>query len=599
MHRLMLSICLTITLFALTMPALAGPVITVGDVEGGDSECDYKYQNLLGAINEALGMGPGEEVVIRLAVPGGFATLERSIDDPPRDIRFHGGFQACGDESPDSSDPTQIRLPNSSGNRLFSISADPANARRAVTFDHVILDGQEHDNGIDEGGLIHVAGPIDLVIYSSTLDGGRVSAIDSDDARGGAVYLGAEARLETIRRTRIQNNSAGAGGAIYCDNDAEVVLGSNDIRDNSAGSGGAIYLAVGCRQLELINASSPFSPRHRLIGNTAAFAGGAILSLGVDITTGDPDQLAFRHLQLSSNNAEVGGAIYMTGDPSNPAQLDLADTVITANSAQEVGGVLYLSQGVEARIRQYRPRDPACPNSAGKSCSWFWKNTAGALTDGHGGGFAYLDNGVNGLPRLTLERVHLEDNASDGMSAVVHQASDTTLVIHNSLISDRIGDGADYLFTADSANSLVLMYNTIADLNGSAGIRTLGDMNVHVTGSLYWNGNEPLWTDAGGQASLHHGDCLLTSTVENLPNPGALITDDPRLSSDYFLAGNSPAVNICDERHQDLLPDGAMAVDIKFEPRDTNPFDGPEQFGPFDLGAAALLAQLFRDRFEQ
>jgi len=599
MYWPMLRFCISIFLVALATSVLAGPVITVGDVYGGDTDCDYEYQNLQGAIDEAIGMGPGEEVVIRLAVPNGFSTFGRYITNPPRDIHIQGGYQACGDENPDLSLPTHIRLPDVSGARLFSISANSGSQQRVITFDRLILDGQENDNGIDDGGLIHAAGPIELVIYSSTLEGGRVSAIDSGNARGGAVYLGAEARLKTVRRTRIRNNWAGAGGALFCDEDAEVILGSNDIRDNMAGSGGAIYLALGCHKLELINASSPFSPRHRLIGNAASFAGGAIFSLGVDITTGNPDQLAFRHLQLSGNSAEMGGGIFMTGDPDNPAQLDLADTLFSSNSAEAVGGALYLSQGVEARIRQFSPRDPGCPNSAGMSCTWFWKNSADALGDDHGGGVAYLDNGANGLPRLILERVHLEDSASDGMSAIVHQTAESSLVIHNSLISDRTGGGADYLFTADNADSLILMYNTIADINGSAGIRTEGAMDVHVTGSLYWNGNEALWTDAGGQASLHHGDCLLTSTTANLPDPGALITDNPKLNSAYFLSGDSPAVNVCDDRSQELLPDGAMNVDIKFEPRDTNPFDSPEQFGPLDLGAAALLAELFKDRFEQ
>lgn len=573
--------------------ALAGPVITVGDVAGGDGDCDYSYQELTLAIDEVQAMGPGEPATIRLAVPNGFGTLEKSIDSLPRDLRFFGGFENCASETA-GWDYTEIRLPASSGNRLFHIDMSGATDARAVTFERVTLNGQDNDNQVATGGLVRAEGPVEVIFHDSEVINGRVSGVNRGIVAGGGVFLGDGAKLTTLRRTRFTGNQGAVGGAIYCGSGAEVELGSGELLENSAGFGGALALDQGCLGLQFTQRPTPFFPRHRVRDNQADM-GGAIYSVGVDITSSVEGTLTRRHIAMTSNSATAGGAIAMIGDPNNPAVLDLANTALVSNSADEVGGALFLSGGVRARLAQTSDPDFPCVGVPGVTCMWLRNNGANAVTNPHGGGLAYLDDGANGLPELIVERVHMEENYSSGAAAVVHVSEDASLVMHNSVISDTAGD---YLITAASGAELVLMYNTIADLTGIDGIHATGAVNATVTGSIYWNADRPLWTNPDDLGTLEHGDCLLASTVDNLPSPGNVITDDPRLTSYMVPAADSPAINICDGRHQGRLPSGAMDIDVKFDPRGGNSFDGPTLFGTFDLGAAAFLDVLFNDRFD-
>ncbi|RFF28313.1 MULTISPECIES: hypothetical protein [unclassified Wenzhouxiangella] len=585
--------------------AYAQPLLTVGDIDGGDGDCDYAYQNLQDAINAVESMPAGDTATIRLAVPDGFTAQDLVIGQLQRDLRIIGGFQSCADDQPLTGDPTTIRLLQANEARLLTINANLDPSRRKISLENLLLDGQGHDNGVGLGGLVHISGSVHLLLDNTTLENGRVSAVESNPASGGAVYLGVDTRLETQGRTIFRDNRAAIfGGAIACgEAGAHIELGSSSFRDNQARSGGAIALTNGCEALRLYNGSGPTYPRHIFAGNTAALSGGAIFSLGTEITTGDPESLAHRHLSIHGGSAEEGGAIYIAGDASAPIELNLGNTSLRTNNAGDTGGALHLVQGVQARIGQQSETEPGCPGSAGISCSWHWRNHAGASSELHGGGFAYLDNGGqgnNGLPYLLLERVHLEDNGSDGEAAVAHLTPGSRMVMHNSLVSDRIAGGGDYLFTADSANSMYLMYNTFADLNEVAGIRSEGDMEVHVVGGIYWNGDDTLWEDADGQSSLTHGDCLLSSTTTNLPNAGSVITADPMFDENYFLQPGSPAVNICDDRDQVFLGADAMNTDIKFEQRGTLTPNHTVDLGPYDLGAAALFVNdLFSDRFEQ
>lgn len=583
--------------FLLAMPAAFGQtVITVGDVDGGDTDCDFKYQALQLAIDQVAGMGPGDEVTIRLAVPGGFGTLEKTIDSLDRDLVFEGGYETCDSETPTVGGYTEIRLPNSTGHRLFDIDLTAQTNRQTVTFDHLILNGQEHDNSVGEGALVRIKGPVNLVLNSAQLQGGRAS-MNGGSARGGAIFVDDKALLETTRRTEFVNNEASFGGAIACDNNAEIRLGSQLIAENAAQFGGAVALDEDCNRLVFVSNSSPSRPKHRLSENQASSEGGAIYSNRTDIVVEDADAAPDEFIFMNSNEAPAGGAISVHADTSAPVSLDLANTKLVNNSASFLGGALYLNGGVEARIRQVGAA-PFCPTQAARSCSSLRRNHAGG---DNGGGLAHLRNGGNGLPRLVIERAELEDNSSSSTdaAAVAHLDPGSALVIHNSLIIDRLAGGGDYLFTADQADELVLMYNTIADTNDVKGILAEGSMTAYVTGSIYWNGDRPLWTNPDDQATLLHGDCLLTSTLENIPGPGSLITDDPMFDADYRLESGSPAINICDDLHQTRLPAGAMNIDFKFEPRGYLTPEHASFWGPYDLGALAhYVDELFQDRFE-
>lgn len=593
MTRILIALSLVLAL----PPVFGQTVITVGDVDGGDTDCDFKYQSLQQAIDQVAGMGPGDEVTIRLAVPGGFGTLEKTIDSLERDLVFQGGYEACDSESPTVGGYTEIRLPIQSGNRLFELDLTGQVNRQTITFDHVILDGQENDNGVTDGGLIRALGPVNLVLHSSILRGGRVSVIDSGSARGGAIFLGDKALLETVRRTELENNQADLGGAVYCDSTAEIILGSTRLSGNAASWGGAIALGSDCNRLVFTSNASPWRPRNRLSGNQA-MEGGAIYSAGTDIVTSDVETLPDLFLSISGNEAMAGGAITVYGDHADPATLDLGNVVFSGNSADYIGGALYLNGGIDAHIRQVG-NAPLCPGQAAKSCTSLRRNFAGDQGDMGGAGLAFLGNGSDGLPRLRIERAELEDNYTDGTTAVVHLEPDSSLVIHNSLINDRLAGGGDFLFTANQADELVVMYNTIADTNDVKGILAEGDMTAYITGSIYWNGDRPLWTNPDGQATVLHADCLLTSTMVNLPGSGSIVTDDPQFDADYRLEEGSPAINICDDLHQNQLPAGAMNVDFKFEPRGYMTPEHASVWGPYDLGALAhYVDELFQDRFE-
>lgn len=172
----------------------------------------------------------------------------------------------------------------------------------------------------DAGGAVYNRGKLNIE--------GCVFAENTANSVGGAIYVQEEAKSLQISCTRICENTAVNGGAIYQnanDNNITSVITGCFIDGNTAStSGGAIYLKTG--EISMTGCS--------LIGNTAAASGGAVYNLSAmsmtDCVVGN-----------SKVTDGVGGAIYHYASGKTAT---LTNTVLSGSSAGYGGGV-YVKEG--------------------------------------------------------------------------------------------------------------------------------------------------------------------------------------------------------------------------------------------------------------
>ena len=142
---------------------------------------------------------------------------------------------------------------------------------------------------------------------------------------GGAIMM------EYVNNTRLencvlrQNTVTGAGGAIYLDNSALVVIGCT-LENNTASSGGGVFG---------FQASPTF--RKTIFKANTAVAGGAFYG-----NYGTP---IFRDVVFTSNTAQYGGATY-----HNVMNADYINTIFHNNHADHQGAAVYVHNGKAASL---------------------------------------------------------------------------------------------------------------------------------------------------------------------------------------------------------------------------------------------------------
>src|SRR5580704_1141761 len=169
----------------------------------------------------------------------------------------------------------------------------------------------EKSSASDKGGAVYVdSGTVEIRI--NQIRGSRSVFNGNTSHQGGAIYVNSGA-LNVDGGTALKNNGANQGGAIFVNGGTVTIEhampgGKTNVNfnNNTAAQGGAIFVNGGARLK--IN-SSNFSLNH----NHATSAGGAIYSNGGTVTIQrDPSQKLV-NVQIASNAAGNGGAIYAHG----------------------------------------------------------------------------------------------------------------------------------------------------------------------------------------------------------------------------------------------------------------------------------------------
>jgi Prealbumin-like fold domain len=216
------------------------------------------------------------------------------------------------------------------GENILTISGDGATqsfsvvnvyyGATATLMGLTMTDGHNTGVGTDGGGAIYSAGTltIDSALFtgnSSEQDGGAIDngstgvltlnevnfTDNTTEAKGGALH---NRGILTDTDSTFTSNSAnsGVGGAIY--DDGTITVSDSSISGNSAGGGGGVGIDGSATLID-----------DDIFGNTATFA---------NLNTNSPNGIA-----------DLGGGVFSSG------QLQISDTSIFNNFAEQSGGGLY------------------------------------------------------------------------------------------------------------------------------------------------------------------------------------------------------------------------------------------------------------------
>lgn len=223
-------------------------------------------------------------------------------------------------------------------------------------------------------GAIFVAGD------TSELSMNNVDLLDNSSlGQGGAVYIKDSKGKPTIVNSRIENNYAIEGAAIWLDGSV-LTLQDVYLHFNEAGKGGAIEMVGG--ELVIINGS--------FVGNTVVHEGGAVLQRN--------GRLTLVNTVIADNTADFGAGVYQLG-----GRLELYNCTIVDNKATLGSGGLHLD-GVSQVIN-----NTIIANNRGTVAGGDLYHYSGSLSGknnliGAGVGQYSFINGVNGNIVGTVDR---------------------------------------------------------------------------------------------------------------------------------------------------------------------------------------------------
>ena len=221
------------------------------------------------------------------------------------------------------------------GERIFSVSSS-----EIVTLSRLNLENGESN----EGGALRYEGDGTLRLFQSQFSNNTAQF-------GGAVYA-ASGNLSVVQSTFNDNTALGdatagtfsdGGGLYLADQSTTVVILDSTFENNVAenGNGGAISAGESDQIFAFGNTFTNNSARS---SDTSHGNGGAIYSEGL-IRVG---QSTFTGNHVD-NGSGSGGAIYGGGD-----RVVLANTTFDSNSADRLGGAVYLESGIVSQLNNVR-----------------------------------------------------------------------------------------------------------------------------------------------------------------------------------------------------------------------------------------------------
>ena len=257
-------------------------------------------------------------------------TINGGTIENNRATRFGGGINING---------STMTIPNCtiSGNLASSgggISMETSGSRLNLS-GCTLTNNYANVSGKDSQGANGGGGGIFLVDGSLTMSDNNLFQSNTSTVRGGGIYLTKGTLTVSGGTSTFTKNQANSGGAIYHANgnitvaeDATLNLGGSSTEDGNGSTlhGGGIY----CAGTITANGTT------NIMYNSAGTHGGGIYCTGSFISKGNST--------IQNNRAvSYGGGIYMAGDA---IKLEGETTNVTANSSGELGGALYVDQGI-------------------------------------------------------------------------------------------------------------------------------------------------------------------------------------------------------------------------------------------------------------
>ncbi len=330
------------------------------------------------------------------------------------------------------------------------------------------------------GGALHVTGPGDVAITSSTFNGNIAAA------EGGGLWNGSGEM--TIDDTTIDGNTASGndadqgGGGVYNLSGTLIITNgtiiSNNTADGASGSGGGILNDVGAT---LTVEDSEISE------NSARRAGG-----GIEDNSGAGTTVTLNNVALNDNETTTapgnGGGLHITGD----GDADIFESTVNNNIAAAEGGGLWNGAGTMTIENTLIDGNSAFGNDADQ-----------------GGGGIYNLSGIVTITGGTVISNNIADGTSGSGGGILNDVG-ATLTIENSEISgntsNRAGGGIEDNSGVASSVTLTgvdLIDNETMTMPGNGGgLHISGDGNITIADSFVANntaGQEGggLWNSVG------------------------------------------------------------------------------------------------------
>jgi len=374
-----------------------------------------------------------------------------------------------------------------------------------ATMTSLLLSGNETGSNPGNGGALHITGPAEVKVSSSTV------MSNTAVAEGGGLWNSAVGTL-TVEGSTIQGNSAAGnaadqgGGGLFNDGGTLIILNStinNNQATGTSGSGGGILVTPG--GLLTVDGGT-------ISGNSANRAGGGI-ELNATIT--DTVALTVTNVNLVNNSTGSapgnGGGLHITG----PGTASFVGGTVSNNLAAAEGGGLWNSAVGSLTI----------------SNTNIIFNIASGVDADQGGGALYNDGGT-----LVVTNAELNNNQANGTAGsgggILSKGGTVTVSggTINGNMASRAGGGIEInagtvtntLTSTLSIDGVTLESNSTGSAPGNGGALhitgpgTATVANSTVTNNIAAAEGGGLWNSASGTLSVTG-----TQLVGNVANGSA------------------------------------------------------------------------------
>lgn len=562
---------------------------------GPNLDCDFS--DTQDAIDAA---GDGDTIRLMAGAAGsGFRILGKAVT-------LIGGNDDCSSPS-----VTGLSIFDQQGTGLVAdifYNGAPADPVKQVMLENLVLRGGG-SFGFFSGGLLIEGTPGRLGVTLNNVQVIDNARTDPADHGGGIRVLTtrdapADSGLTMLTiddDSLIANNStAGKGGGIYCESihDTSAIffliwVGKGLIIGNEAGSHGGGIAVNGCEGV-FLNNGGPVAllfPTGGIVNNISGARGGGIYveNGGSASTMARPDH----GVLISNNQAANGGGVSVTGNGSTFA---LNDTWVIGNSANFGGGL-----DVQNGARMWTFSQQACQGSVvgGGQIRYLPCNVL-ADNEAIGGGAVQ----IGAASSLDIRRTIIRGNAATGSgstgggaairatNSTIYAGAPTEVRMEGALLHDNSGTS---LFLASNVVDLELRHTTVASNDAPTLFRNAAasgqTTRVRAESSILQG---TTWRSDSGIGTITLAlDCVIGNAQAAATGADSLIAYsggiDPKYIDidlpDYRLQPDSPAIDYCDDRHDDSQrdldnnPRGVAWVGPTPQPRPGG------DLGAWDLGA--------------
>ncbi len=547
-----------------TITFQANAFVTVGI----DNNCDF--DNLQDAYLDA-------DVNIR-------ATNEVSYTDSfeinkPKIIT--GGYETCLDAENNELSDVKSKWNGQNNGTTVRINGMQAFPSIIVINNFEILNGE--NIAFAGAGGISIRGNSNVLLAN-------VDVYNNEGNEGGGIRVrGSDARL-TITDTRIFDNQAsGYGAGVYCESDAVFnMLGDSAIHNNVATfNGGGIFGNNDC-QLDIRSGDTETGIDTNLgvYENTAVSGGGIYLKGGADmLLTGNDEHPAGVVFNLSTADIDAGGGgIYLTGQGTT---LNATNAKIEFNVANTLGGGIVVEDFAQFNMQR---NSSNCWNN--DRCSSISHNFI--VTEAGEGAAGYINtSAVADIGQSFFNGNQANFGTLFAISEGGNLRLESNLMVNNGPINDEISEDLFSLFSENElGGEIELIYNTIT-ANNSRSVFYLDSsesaVGINIFNSIIWQAGDMYVIE--GPNPISQVSCSVVKESQSLVgNIGFLSAQNPRFRNaavnDFYLLGDSSAVDMCDETVFDSRYD-----DLNAQVRGVDTLNVVDNFGPYDAGAYEYLGQ--------